>query len=219
MRLNKYISENTSYSRRKADHLISIGSVTINNKPATLGQEVNDQDQVFIDDKIVRPIHSKTAILILNKPVGYVCSRNGQGSKTVYDILPLEFRNYNYIGRLDKDSSGLILLTNSGQLVNELSHPSNQKLKTYNVMLDKPLNQNVINTLNRGVKLADGTSKIQVTPLYSNGKNIEVTMIEGRNRQIRRTFESLGFKVVKLHRIKFADYILGNLKPGAYILK
>ena len=132
----------------------------------------------------------------------------------------MKFNNYNYIGRLDKDSSGLILMTNSGELVNQLTHPSKQKTKTYSVTVNKRLSHQDINTLNNGVKLQDGVSKLTVRLAVStDGKNIDVTMTEGRNRQIRRTFESLGYRVIKLHRNKFADYSLGNLKSGEYILK
>jgi 23S rRNA pseudouridine2605 synthase len=119
MRLNKYIAFHTGLSRRRVDQLIKDGKVMVNTKPASLGQEISAQDKVAVDGLEVKSAGKITTIM-LNKPAGYVVSRNGQGSKTIYDLLPEEFHNLKPIGRLDKDSSGLLLLTNDGALANEL---------------------------------------------------------------------------------------------------
>jgi 23S rRNA pseudouridine2605 synthase len=153
---------------------------------------------------------------MLNKPVGYVCSRNGQGSKTVYDLLPPEYQQLKTVGRLDKDSSGLLLLTNDGQLAQELTHPSQQKRKVYEVTLDKPLqplHRQMIS--DHGVSLEDGPSKLELERQH-DGDDTKwiVTMHEGRNRQIRRTFAALGYEVIQLHRTKFGNYQLGTLQKG-----
>lgn len=152
---------------------------------------------------------------MLNKPAGYVCSRDGQGSRTVYDLLPPEMRALKPVGRLDKDSSGLLLLTNDGDLANNLTHPRYNKEKTYVVELHEPLSEPDRRKIGQGVKLEDGISKLQIK--NPAGKSFTVVMSEGRNRQIRRTFEALGYTVTKLHRTKFGPYALENLGPGKLI--
>jgi 23S rRNA pseudouridine2605 synthase len=210
VRLNKYIALHTGLSRRKSDQLIQGGKVLVNGRAVELGQEVGSQDKVVVDGKPVKA-STKIVTIMLNKPVGYVCSRDGQGSKTIYDLLPEEFHNLKPIGRLDKDSSGLLLLTNDGTLANELTHPSRQKEKIYRVELNKILTPEDKIKIERGVKLEDGPSKLQ---LSGAGQKWQVTMREGRNRQIRRTFAALGYKATKLHRTKFGQYNLDNLQTG-----
>lgn len=153
---------------------------------------------------------------MLNKPPGYVCSRAGQGSRTIYELLPSDYKILKPIGRLDKYSSGLLLLTNDGDLANELTHPRYAKTKVYDITLDKPLqplHQQMIN--DRGLTLEDGLSKLSLLKL-NNSTEWQVTMREGRNRQIRRTFEALGYGITKLHRTSFGSYILKELAPGAH---
>lgn len=153
---------------------------------------------------------------MFNKPPGYVVGRDGQGSETIYDLLPPEYQQLNPIGRLDKYSSGLLLLSNDGQLAQELTHPSKQKIKVYEILLDKPLqalHRQMIS--DHGITLEDGVSKL-LLERQKEGDDIAwiVTMHEGRNRQIRRTFESLGYRVTHLHRTQFGDYFLGDLAKG-----
>ena len=218
MRINKFLAQNTQYSRRAGDELISQGRVKINQTVAKLGSEVGDGDKIYLDNEEVANKSSQaTTIIIFNKPIGYVCSRNGQGNKTIYDILPNKYHNLNPVGRLDKDSSGLLLLTDNGQLANQLTHPKYQKTKVYEVNLDKPLqplHQQMISDY--GVSLEDGISKFVIikTGLTNKDYHYQVTMQEGRNRQIRRTFIALGYKVIKLHRTHFGQYTLGNLQPS-----
>jgi 23S rRNA pseudouridine2605 synthase len=152
----------------------------------------------------------------LNKPAGYVCSREGQGGKTVYDLMPQKYHRLKTVGRLDKDTSGLLLLTDDGELANRLTHPSFQKEKVYVAGLNKNLAPEDKRKLLTGVNLADGLSKfINVTDCSNS--IYEVIISEGRNRQIRRTFDALGYKVTSLNRNKFAEYILPkNLTAGSW---
>jgi len=213
MRINKFVALATGMSRRKADEVLSNNAVTVNDLPATIGQTIKADDVVKLDNSVIE-IGQPTSTILLNKPEGYVCSRDGQGSPTVYDLLPKEFQTLKIAGRLDKDSSGLVLLSNSGELINELTHPKYKKTKIYQVKLNKslrPLHQKMISE--QGVMLEDGLSKFHIS---KNGDVYEIIMHEGRNRQIRRTFEVLGYKVVDLHRIKLGNYNLSNLAKGKY---
>lgn len=205
----------TGMSRRAADAAVEQGKVTVNGEIAASGQQVSEADKVLLDNSQL--LSPKTHITtMLNKPVGYVVSRDGQGSKTIYDLLPPEYHHLKPVGRLDKDSSGLLLLTNDGDLAHELTHPSRQKTKIYEVTVDKPLqplhHQMLVDF---GVELEDGPSKFDALEKMDDyGKNWTVKLHEGRNRQIRRTFAALGYKVTKLHRTQFGSYKLKNLKPG-----
>jgi len=215
MRLNKYLALATGISRRAADEAISQNRVQINGETTRQGRDITDQDTVHLDGTLVTP-PSTFVTIIMNKPVGYVVSRDGQGSQTIYDILPEQYHTLKPIGRLDKDSSGLLLLTNDGQLAQQLTHPSYQKTKRYEIKLDKPLaplHRQMISDF--GVQLDDGPSKLQVGRLIEgDDRKWEITMHEGRNRQIRRTFAALGYKVTALHRTHFGTYTLGSLAAG-----
>jgi 23S rRNA pseudouridine2605 synthase len=214
MRINKYVASATGLSRRAADKAITEGRVQINGKTVTPGDTVATSDKVTLDNQPITPAVNTTT-LILNKPEGYVVSREGQGSKTVYELLPQEYHVLKPVGRLDKDSSGLLLMTNDGELANQLTHPRYAKTKVYEVNLDKPLeplHQQMINDI--GVQLDDGPSKLILEKLTDNGAKWRVTMQEGRNRQIRRTFQALGYEVYRLHRTNFGNYSLGDLSPG-----
>jgi len=217
VRINKFIASNSSLSRRRADEAIISGRVEINGLLARPGDIIVDTDTVTLDSHVITP-SVKTLMLILNKPVGYVVSRDGQGSQTVYDLLPNKFHNLNPVGRLDKDSSGLLLLTNDGNLANRLTHPSFTKAKIYQVELDRPLTSGDITKINNpGVDIGDKRlSKFIVTTNSRHSSNYQVVLTEGRNRQIRRTFEALGYKVIALHRIEFGPYKLGGLQSGKY---
>ncbi|HET7320557.1 MAG TPA: pseudouridine synthase [Candidatus Saccharimonadales bacterium] len=215
MRINKFVALATGMGRRAADTAITEGRVLVNNELPAFGYEVRTDDVVSLDGQAISA-DASTVTILLNKPVGYVVSREGQGSKTIYDLLPTEYHSLKPVGRLDKDSSGLLLLTNDGALANELTHPRYTKTKVYEVELDKPLaplHQQMIS--DHGIQLEDGPSKLQLEKMDDN-KMWRVTMQEGRNRQIRRTFAPLGYTVTKLHRTHFGSYTLGNLKAGAY---
>lgn len=217
MRINKFLALNTSLSRRRADEAITQKRVKINGALATTGTMVSGEDTVLLDDIPVRGDEKlEKQVILLNKPVGYVCSKNGQGSKTIYDLLPPEYKNLKPAGRLDKDSSGLLLLTNDGDLLNNLTHPSKEKNKVYEIILSKPLSSDDEKNIIKGVELADGLSALALKPLAKNRFEWEVTMHEGRNRQIRRTFNALKYDVISLNRTVFGEYKLDNLTKGHY---
>ena len=215
MRINKFIASSTALSRRAADAAIVAGRVLIDGEPAEQGADVTAANTVTLDNRAITPAVN-TITIMLNKPRGYVVSRDGQGSKTIYDILPPEYQQLNPVGRLDKDSSGLLLLTNDGELANQLTHPKYQKAKVYEVVLDKalqPLHQQMISDM--GVQLEDGRSQFLITRLERGSTEYQVTMHEGRNRQIRRTFAALGYNVTRLHRTQFGQYELRSLSTGS----
>ena len=219
MRLNKYIALATGVSRREADDLIASGVVAVNGEQAKLGEPVDGNAKVAVRGQSVQLPESRT-VIVLNKPVGYVCSRNAQakGVQTVYTLLPDKYKKLKTIGRLDKDSSGLIMLTDDGDLAFRLTHPKFAKTKQYLVTINKalePLHQQMINDF--GVNLPDGRSQLGLEKLNDNRREWRVVMHEGRNRQIRRTFAALGYAVIKLHRTNFDNISLSGLKPGKFI--
>lgn len=221
MRLNKFIALATGMGRRPADAAIAAGRVQVNGQIAVIGQPLTETDNVALDGRpLGAPGQSttRTVTIMLNKPAGYVVSRDGQGSQTIYDLLPPEYHRLKPVGRLDKYSSGLLLLTNDGQLAFELTHPSRQKTKVYEVTLSRslqPLHRQMIS--DHGLLLDDGPSKLQLDRFREgDDKHWLVTMHEGRNRQIRRTFAALGYSVAKLHRTSFGEYRLGTLRSGSF---
>lgn len=216
MRINRFIAAATGMSRRQADKLIQGSKVFINDIPAQLSDHATVIDKVKVDGKQIFLPH-EYATIILNKPIGYVCSRNGQGSRTVYDLLPNELKHLKAVGRLDKDSSGLLIMTDDGQLAHELTHPKFAKNKVYELELNVPLKPEDADKIETGVKLEDGISRLLVSHDGVNPRSLRVTMQEGRNRQIRRTFSALNYTVKKLHRTHFGEYDLKDLKAGEVI--
>lgn len=216
MRINRYIAQATGLSRRAADAAISAKAVTINGESATLGTNVHHGDQVHLKGKLIKP-PVLTQTILLNKPVGFVCSRNGQGSQTIYDLLPKDLHHLKPVGRLDKDSSGILLMTNDGQLAHKLAHPGFRKDKTYRVRLNRPLQPADQLKIGQGVQLTEGLSALELKQLKSP-MEWQVTMHEGRNRQIRRTFEAVGYTVSKLERTEFGPYKLQQLAKQKYII-
>ena len=240
IRLNKFLAERLGVSRREADDLISAGRIFVDEKPAKLGDRIDKNNKVCYNKNII-PFETDFLYIAFNKPIGYVCSRRAQGrASTLYGLLPKGYRKLKTVGRLDKDSSGLILLTNDGNFAFQMTHPKFHKEKIYEVELDRPLeplHQQMISDY--GVMLDDGPSKFMVikkleksvlegvklglAPLSAPEKtDFQATYIvklsEGRNRQIRRTFAALGYKVKKLHRTQFGKYQLSDLKPGKCVI-
>lgn len=221
IRLNKFLAERLGVSRREADDLIVAGKVFIDEKPAILGARIDKNSKVCYNKKII-PFETEYLYLAFNKPISYVCSRRVQGDvPTLYELLPEEYRKLKTVGRLDKDSSGLILLTNDGNFAYQMTHPKFHKEKVYEVTLDRPLeplHQQMISDY--GIMLDDGPSKFTVaTSATGPAERTRFTVIltEGRNRQIRRTFAALGYRVTALHRTQFGKYQLSGLKPGKYV--
>lgn len=218
MRINRYIAASTTLSRRAADQALSEGRVLVNGRTPAAGYQVQSGDTVSLDGQqlVLRTIRQT---ILLNKPVGYVVSRDGQGSPTIYDLLPPDLYILKPVGRLDKDSSGLLLLTTDGALAEQLTHPRYQKQKVYIVRLDHPLSQQDAQTIaTTGVHLEDGPSRLGLSPLDQQGTLWHVVMSEGRNRQIRRTFAARGYAVTQLHRTHFGEFVLPqSLPPGSYL--
>lgn len=218
VRLNKFIAQSTGLSRRAADQAIADGRVTVNGTLPSAGQQITDDDHITLDGSQIDARQPLRTIL-LNKPVGYIVSRNGQGGRTIYDLLPAELHHLKPVGRLDKLSSGLLLLTNDGDLAAELTHPRNHKVKLYQVKLSKPLaplHRQMIQEF--GIKLEDGVSRMQLERLGDDGQQWQVTLHEGRNRQIRRTFEALGYNVLRLNRSQLGPYTLpADVDRGSFI--
>lgn len=221
VRLNKYVAHQLGISRREADARIEQGRVHINGKVATLGNIVTPgRDTISIDKTTLQNAPKRSTYVLMNKPVGYVCSRKQQGaSPTIYDLLPHHMQHLKVAGRLDKDSQGLLLLTDDGDMIFRLTHPKFAKQKIYEVGLNKPLNETARRQIEAGVVLEDGKSAFEVTPLASRRlpNRYKVVMYEGRNRQIRRTFKALGYSVTHLERTKFGPYTLNQLTDHQYL--
>ena len=216
-RLNKFVALALGVSRRQADELIEQGKVTVNDQPAKLGQRITATDIIRYGNK--RLTAQTHQLILFHKPVGYLCSRASQGGvPTIYELLPKDLHHLKPVGRLDKDSSGLILLTNDGDFAHQMTHPSFYKIKRYLVTLDQPLqplHRQMINDF--GVQLPDGPSRLTLERQHEGDDHRWIVqMSEGRNRQIRRTFAALGYTVTKLHRTDFGSYTLGDIKRGEF---
>ena len=217
IRLNKFLAERLGISRREADDAIAAGKVTVDAKKAELGAriDIDKNPNVCYNGKMVS-LQAGYLYVALNKPRGVVCSKKSQdGGKTVYDLLPNKYRELKTVGRLDKDSSGLILLTNDGDFAFRMTHPKFVKTKIYEVKLERalePLHQQMIADF--GVQIGDGISKLGLERLDDTRKLWRVIMHEGRNRQIRRTFGALGYTVVELKRLSCGSYMLDGLREG-----
>jgi 23S rRNA pseudouridine2605 synthase len=217
MRINQFVAQATGLSRRTTDLAINSGRVSVNNKSAVIGQTVKITDRVLLDNKVIHAPKSQTTIL-LNKPSGYICSRDGQGAPTIYDLLPAKYHKLKHVGRLDKDSTGLVVLTDDGNLAHELSHPSFNKVKVYEVTLNKPLQGKDRLDIETGkVNLDDKPSIMKILKLKDKN-SYQVKLSEGRNRQIRRTFEKLNYVVIGLKRTNFGKFNLNQLENKKFII-
>ena len=219
-RLQKIIAESGYCSRRKAEELISEGHVSVNGFAVTeLGFKANVNDDIRIDGKPIQK--EEKVVYLLNKPKNVISSASDdRGRTTVIDLIDTNYRLYP-MGRLDFDSSGLILLSNDGELMQKLIHPKFEVEKVYEVTIDGLIKQNQIEKLERGVRIDNYVSAPAKIRLLKQNDNkytsfLNVTIHEGRNREIRKMFATQGYKVIKLHRIKEANIELGNLKSGEY---
>lgn len=217
VRLNKYIASSGLCSRRKADELIKQGAVNVNGKIVTeLGYTVEPKDKVFIDNKLVNP--SKHEYYRFYKPAGYITSRyDEKGRKTIYDLLPDNLKKLKPVGRLDRESTGLLILTNDGDFINALTHPSVKVPKVYLVSVDAKVHKHELEQMANGVEILPGKiayADIQVLEMDNAHTEMQITLYQGMNRQIRRMFKHFGYEVKTLKRIQHATLNLDGLKRG-----
>ncbi|MCA1060591.1 23S rRNA pseudouridine(2604) synthase RluF [Rossellomorea aquimaris] len=213
MRINKYISEAGKASRRGADKLVAEGRVTINGRVAKIGDQVNPGDDVLVSGAPVR-VARNNVYIALNKPVG-ITSTTEKGVKgNIVDLVNHPLRIFN-IGRLDKDSDGLILLTNDGDIVNEILRAENQHEKEYIVTVDRPISEDFLKQMSEGVKIL-GTKTLPCKVEQISKYVFQITLTQGLNRQIRRMCEVLGYEVYRLQRTRIMNIHLGNLPVGQW---
>ena len=214
IRLNKYLSEIGYCSRRAGDKLIESGRVFINNEVASLGQKININDEIKIDDKLIEVKTKRKIYLALNKPIGIVCTTDTRVEKdNIIDFINYPERIFP-IGRLDKPSSGLILLTNDGDIVNKILRTEHNHEKEYIVKVDKPLSQTIIDRMSKGVPILDTITKECVIKKLSSNE-FKIILTQGLNRQIRRMCEYFNYKVVSLNRTRIMNIKL-DLPLGEY---
>lgn len=213
MRINKYISETGICSRREADKIVEEGRVTINGQIANLGSLVQDDDKVSIDGKQIGK-KRKHVYIALNKPVGITCTTERHIKGNIIDFVNHPERIF-HIGRLDKDSQGLILLTNDGDIVNKILRAENNHEKEYVVMVNKLITPYFVQGMSKGVKILGTVTKPCKVTVIDN-KTFRIVLTQGLNRQIRRMCQAFGYQVVKLNRIRIMNIKLGNLKIGQW---
>ena len=214
IRLNKYISESGVASRRAADRLIEEGRVAINGRPAVVGDKVLDGDVVTVDGKAVER-EGEDIILAFNKPRGITCTANPEDKDNVIDYIGYPKRIYS-IGRLDKDSQGLLLMTNNGELANQVMRSRGEHEKEYIVTVNKPVTKQFIKGMSNGVPILDGKVTKKCVVEMTGEKEFRIILKQGLNRQIRRMCEYFGYEVVRLERIRVMNIELGKLKEGRY---
>jgi len=216
VRLNKFLSESGACSRREADELIAEGRVTVNGKPAVLGTQVSETDEVRLDGDRVGQARKKVkpVYIALNKPVGITCTTERHVAGNIVDFVNHPERVFP-IGRLDKDSEGLILLTNDGDIVNEVLRAEHNHEKEYVVVVDRAFEQDFVDKIAAGVRLSDATTKpCKVQRL--GPKVFKIILTQGLNRQIRRMCEALGYTVEALQRVRIMHIKLGELPLGRW---
>jgi len=213
LRLNKYISESGKASRRGADKLISEGRVTINGKIAKIGSQVEPGDDVRVSGNPIR-VARNNVYIALNKPVGITSTTEKHVKGNIIDLVNHPLRIFN-IGRLDKDSDGLILLTNDGDIVNEILRAEHKHEKEYIVTVDKPITPEFLKQMAGGVEIL-GTKTLPCEVIQLSKYVFQIILTQGLNRQIRRMCESLGYDVYRLQRTRIMNIHLGNLPIGQW---
>lgn len=217
MRLNKYLSEAGICSRREADRLIESGRVTVDGRRAEPGMQVTEENDVRVGKKQVKGRNEKI-VLAVNKPAGIVCTEDMREKKNIIRFLDYPVR-VTYAGRLDKDSEGLLIMTNDGDLINSMMRARHRHEKEYKVTVNKPLTDAFIGEMEKGVHITDKEKKMDVVTLPCKVEKIgkytfSIVLTQGLNRQIRRMCEALGYKVTKLIRIRVLNVELGAMKSG-----
>ena len=219
IRLNKYIASSGLCSRRQADELIENGKVSVNGKIVTeLGFHVEEKDKVFVDKKLIRPV--KHEYYRFYKPAGYITTADDEkGRKTIYDLLPENLNHLKPAGRLDRESTGLLILTNDGDLLYQLTHPTIKVPKIYLVQVDAELSNNDLRELSVGIEIEPkkiACAEVEVLERNHKATVMRITLFQGMNRQIRKMFEHLGYEVKSLKRIQHATINLDGLNRGEF---
>lgn len=218
IRINKWISDSGHCSRRKADELIEAGRVRVNGKRAVSGQKVdNDKDTVTVDGEKLF-VAKRKAYIVLHKSQGTVSTHSDEKSrKTIYDDLPEKWHRLAFAGRLDKETSGVLILSDDGDFIHRLMHPSFHVSKTYRITLDRPITETVIKKLKQGVFFEEEqkTAKAEALSVIDPA-TIEMVLITGLNRQVRRMLMLVGYKVKRLKRVAYGDIRLKKLAPGQW---
>lgn len=216
MRLNKFLAHAGICSRRDADRLIEQGKVYVNGKQPTVGQNVTEADEIIVDGKVVRG-QSKKVVLAFYKPVGVTCTeRDAHARRVISDLVKYPER-VTYAGRLDKDSEGLLLLTNDGDLIQAMMRGANGHEKEYIVKVNKEITPEFITKMGQGIYLRELDMKTKECVVEMLGRyTFRIILTQGLNRQIRRMCSALGYQVKSLKRIRVMHVLLDNLKPGEY---
>ena len=216
IRINKFISQSGICSRREADNLIKKGLVSINGKKCiTLGQKIKVSDKVFIDKKEVK--REKKIYILLNKPKDYITTnKDTHGRRTVFELLKGVNERVFHVGRLDRKTTGLILFTNDGDLTKKLTHPSHKVKKVYYVKLDRALEESDLKKIKLGIKIDEESVKVNKISRLDKKDEVGVEIHIGKNRIIRKIFESLNYNVDKLDRVLFGTLTKKNLPRGKW---
>ena len=219
MRINKFLAQCGVAGRRACDKLVEEGRVTVNGKPADLGADVSEADSIKVDGKPVSL--KKNEYYILHTPKGYLCTvSDDKGRKTVMDILGSGVGRVYPVGRLDYDSEGLLILTTDGELAQHLTHPSNEVPKTYVAKVEGRLTEADLNPIRSGIEIEGGyvTKKCRAHIIETNKEytKVELTLREGKNREIRKMFAAIGREVILLKRTKVGELTLRGLERGAF---
>ncbi|MDR2579515.1 MAG: rRNA pseudouridine synthase [Fibromonadaceae bacterium] len=216
MRINQYISQCGIASRRKAEALVLEGKVSVNGVVVKeLSQQVSETDVVLIDGEKISPVKQYTTIAF-HKPPGVICTAaDPQGRKTIYDCLPSGFSSLKYVGRLDLQSRGLVLLSDDGDLVYKLTHPKYQIERSYFVWTSRNLSRRAIESLLNGIDIGDGEIG-QAKEVFLHDGFFELVLTEGKNREIRKMLHALRYHIEDLKRVSFANIKLSDLSVGNY---
>lgn len=219
VRLNKYMSESGFCSRREADRLIEAGKVLVDGKRAEAGMKVHPGQVVSVGKKILGK-KDEMVVLAVNKPVGIVCTEEKKVKNNIVNFLKYPIR-VTYIGRLDKDSEGLLLMTNNGDIINKMMRAGNYHEKEYKVTVNKEVTSEFVEKMSAGVHIVDKEKGLDAVTRPCKVEKIgkykfKIILTQGLNRQIRRMCEALGYKVTELKRVRIMNIELGNLKPGEY---
>ncbi len=217
VRLNKYLAQCGVCSRREADKLIEQGRVQVNGRIAVAGQQVNEADEIKVNKRVLQG-RSKTVVLAYYKPVGVTCTeKDRHAEKKLTDVIKYPVR-VTYAGRLDRDSEGLLLLTNDGELIDAMMRGANRHEKEYLVKVDKEITPDFLSEMSGGIYLKDLDLTTRECVLEKIGKfTFKIILTQGVNRQIRRMCQACGYQVKSLKRVRVMNIMLGKLNPGEYV--